>query len=95
MYRSTVINLSTSATDHVVSMTVREKDNPIGKRSGVERMLSFQTLASAAGLRTKKKFHFTTTFCLQDLVNCTYVTGLLFAKIRLKDGGSFSDFSPR
>ena len=75
-------------------MTVREK-SAFGERNGAEKMNRFQTLASAAGLRTKKKFHFTTTFCLQDLVNCTYVTGLIFAKIRLKDGGSFMDFSKR
>ena len=69
-------------------MTVRE-ESAFGKRSGAEKMISFP------GLRTKKKFHFTTTFCLQNLVNCTYVSGLIFAKIRLKDGGSFSDFSHR
>lgn len=53
------------------------------------------TIASAAGLRTKKKFHFEVTFCLQDLLNCTYITGVLFAKIRLKDGGSYADISRR
>ena len=57
-------------------------------------MLSLgQTLASAAGLRPKKKFHFEVTFNLQDLLNCTYVSGVLFAKIRLKEGGHFSHAS--
>lgn len=56
----------------------------------------WSTLASAAGLtRPKKKFHFDVTFCLQDLRNCTYVSGLIFAKIRLKSGGSFSIHSDR
>jgi len=46
-------------------------------------MLSLsQTLA---GLRSKKKFHFDVSFTLQDLVNCTYVTGVIFAKLRLKE----------
>jgi len=57
------------------------------------KMLSLsQTLA---GLRSKKKFHFDVSFTLQDLVNCTYVTGVIFAKLRLKDGGSFTEVSRR
>ena len=56
----------------------------------------WSTLASAAGLaRPKKKFHFNVTFCLQDLRNCTYVSGLMFAKMRLKSGGSFTIHSDR
>ena len=42
----------------------------------------------------KKKFHFDVTFTLQELLNCTYVTGQLFAKVRLKDG-AFSTHSRR
>ena len=54
------------------------------------------SLASAAGLtRPKKKFHFNVCFCLQDLLHCTYVTGVLFAKIKLKDGGNFIESSKR
>ena len=52
----------------------------------VVRMLG-QTLANAAGLRPRKKFHFKVVFKLQELLNCTYVSGVLFAKIRLKEGG--------
>ncbi len=60
-------------------------------------MSMLSSLASAAGLltRQKKKFHFDVTFCLQDLLNCTYVTGVLFAKLRLKDGGNYSEISRR
>ena len=56
----------------------------------------WNTIATAAGLaRPKKKFHFNVSFSLQDLRNCTYVSGLMFAKIRLKNGGSFSVHSDR
>lgn len=56
----------------------------------------WSTLASAAGLtRPKKKFHFNVSFSLQELRNCTYVSGLMFAKVRLKNGGSFSAHSDR
>ena len=59
-------------------------------------MLSFgQSLASAAGLKPRKKFHFDVVFNLQDLLNCTYVSGVLFAKIGLKDGGNFLHMSQR
>lgn len=59
-------------------------------------MLSLgQTLANAAGLRPRKKFHFEVVFKLEELLNCTYVSGVLFAKIRLKDGGHFSYSSQR
>ena len=62
----------------------------------IYKMLSLgQTLASAAGLRPRKKFHFEVVFNLQDLLNCTYVSGVLFAKIRLKEGGHFSHASQR
>ena len=53
------------------------------------------TLATAAGLRTRKKFHFDVSFSLMDLINCTYISGVLFAKARLKDGGSFIEVSRR
>ena len=59
-------------------------------------MLSLgQTLANAAGLRPRKKFHFEVVFKLEELLNCTYVSGVLFAKIRLKEGGHFSYSSKR
>ena len=57
-------------------------------------MLSFgQTIANAAGLKSRKKLHFEVVFKLEDLSNCTYVSGVLFAKIRLKEGGHFSHSS--
>lgn len=54
------------------------------------------SLATAAGLtRTKKKFHFDVNFLLEELLNCTYLTGAIFAKVRLRDGGTFSVISER
>lgn len=54
------------------------------------------SLASAAGLsRPKKKFHFEVSFSLEELLHCTYVAGVIFSKIRLRDGGSFSEISNR
>lgn len=53
------------------------------------------SLATAAGLRPKKKFHFDVNFLLEELLNCTYLTGVIFAKIRLRDGGAFSAISNR
>ena len=53
-----------------------------------------QTLASGLKI-SKKKFHFDVDLCLQELINCTYVSGAVFAKLRLKDGGSFVVLSRR
>ena len=54
------------------------------------------TLASAAGLaKAKKKFRFDVIFSLEDLKNSTFVSGVIFAKVRLKDGGNFSVISER
>ena len=54
------------------------------------------SLANAAGLsRPKKKFHFDVSFRLEELLHCTYVAGLIFSKIRLRDGGTFSEISNR
>jgi hypothetical protein len=59
-------------------------------------MLKLNSLATAAGLtRPKKKFHFDVNFVLEELLNCTYLTGVIFAKIRLRDGGTFSIMSDR
>ncbi len=59
-------------------------------------MALFNSLATAAGLsRPKKKFRFDVSFILEDLINCTYVTGVIFAKVRLREGGTFSDVSRR
>lgn len=65
------------------------------------RVLSLNGLTSSIGgalplaLRSKKKLYFDATFTLQELVNCTFVTGVLFAKIQQKDGGSFNGTSHR
>lgn len=60
----------------------------------LREMLS--SLATAAGLsRPKKKFHFDVQFILEELLNCTFLTGVIFVKIRLRDGGTFSVVSNR
>ena len=65
------------------------------------RMLSLNNLTSSFGaslsnpLRSKKKFHFDVTLNLHELQNCTFVSGVLFAKLQLKDGGSFNGTSDR
>ena len=46
-------------------------------------------------IKSKKKFCFDVIFTLQEIVGCTYVTGVLFAKIQLKDGGTFNGTSHR
>lgn len=54
------------------------------------------SLATAAGLsRPKKKFHFDVSFTLEELKNLTFLTGAIFAKVRLRDGGTFSVISNR
>ena len=60
-------------------------------------MIRLQELTSAIGasLRAKKKFNFDVTFNLLELVNCTFMSGVLFAKVQLKDGGTFSETSDR
>lgn len=69
----------------------------VGERNprAVCRAGKMLSLSQTLGLRSKKKFHFDVSFTLQDLVNCTYVTGVIFAKLRLKDGGSFTEVSRR
>ncbi|GFS09159.1 protein FAM102A-like [Elysia marginata] len=43
----------------------------------------------------KKKFKFQVQLSLEELAAVPYVSGVLFAKVRLNDGGSFTDISPR
>ncbi|XP_032228049.1 protein FAM102B [Nematostella vectensis] len=43
----------------------------------------------------KKKFKFDVGFLLNALTSVPYVSGVIFAKMRLLDGGSFADFSTR
>ena len=43
----------------------------------------------------KKKFKFDANFEVNELTNVPFVNGVLFAKIRLLDGGSFSAHSSR
>lgn len=65
------------------------------------RMLNLNNLTSSIGaslpnpLRSKKKYHFDVTLTLQELENCTFVSGVLYAKLQLKDGGTFNGSSHR
>lgn len=43
----------------------------------------------------KKKFKFHVDFLLADLSDVPFVNAVLFAKVRLLDGGSFCELSPR
>ncbi|XP_074654019.1 early estrogen-induced gene 1 protein-like isoform X8 [Tubulanus polymorphus] len=50
---------------------------------------------SALFMIKRKKYRFQVNFELDELSSFTFVSGIIFAKIRLLDGGSFSEFSPR
>ncbi|RUS87105.1 hypothetical protein EGW08_005105 [Elysia chlorotica] len=43
----------------------------------------------------KKKFKFQVQLSLEELASVPFVSGVLFAKVRLNDGGNFTDISPR
>lgn len=43
----------------------------------------------------KKRYKFSVTFDLEELSSVPFVSGILFAKIRLLDGGSYCDLSDR
>ena len=59
--------------------------------------LSLNSLTSTLGssLRSRKKFQFDVSFELLVLENCTFMTGLVFGKVHLLDGGNFTAFSDR
>lgn len=48
-----------------------------------------------AFMMKKKKYKFTVDLCLEELTAVPFVSAVLFAKVRLLDGGSFSDISSR
>uniref|UniRef100_A0A1B6BZR1 C2 NT-type domain-containing protein n=1 Tax=Clastoptera arizonana TaxID=38151 RepID=A0A1B6BZR1_9HEMI len=48
-----------------------------------------------AFMMKKKKYKFSVDLCLEDLTAVPFVSAVLFAKVRLLDGGSFSDISSR
>ncbi|XP_067826005.1 protein FAM102A isoform X1 [Heptranchias perlo] len=48
-----------------------------------------------AFIMKKKKFKFQTTFSLEELAAVPFVNGVLFCKIRLLDGGDFTQLSSR
>lgn len=43
----------------------------------------------------KKKFKFDVNFKLNELSSVPFVSGVLFAKMRLLEGGSFASYSTR
>ena len=43
----------------------------------------------------KKKFKFGVKLHVKELLSVPFVNGVLFAKVRLMDGGDFTDMSPR
>ena len=43
----------------------------------------------------KKRYKFNVTFGLEELTSVPFLSGMLFAKIRLLEGGTFSEQSTR
>lgn len=58
-----------------------------GRNSAVVGMASFMT--------KKKKYKFQVDICLEELLEVPFISAVLFAKLRLLDGGSFQDHSSR
>lgn len=48
-----------------------------------------------AFMMKKKKYKFSAELNLEELVEVPFVNAVLFAKIRLLDGGSFQEYSSR
>lgn len=48
-----------------------------------------------AFMMKKKKYKFSVEFQLEELVEVPFLNAVLFAKIRLLDGGSFKESSSR
>lgn len=48
-----------------------------------------------AFMMKKKKYKFTVELCLEEITAVPFLNGVLFAKIRLLDGGSFMETSNR
>lgn len=49
----------------------------------------------ASFMTKKKKYKFQVDVCLDELLEVPFVSAVLFAKLRLLDGGSFQDHSSR
>jgi hypothetical protein len=48
-----------------------------------------------AFMTKKKRYKFGVQCCLEELTEVPFVSGLLFAKVRLLDGGNFQEHSSR
>lgn len=48
-----------------------------------------------AFMMKKKKYKFQVEVCLDELMEVPFVSAVLFAKVRLLDGGNFQDHSTR
>jgi hypothetical protein len=48
-----------------------------------------------AFMMKKKKYKFTVELCLEEITAVTFLNGVLFAKVRLLDGGNFVETSSR
>ncbi|KAK6980442.1 hypothetical protein BgiMline_021456 [Biomphalaria glabrata] len=62
-------------------------EDDVQKGQGVTAMIPFMS--------KKKKFKFQVQLGLEELASVPFVTGVLFAKVRLQEGGSFTDVSSR
>lgn len=63
-----------------------ENENP-HRLQQVNKMMSFMS--------KKKRFKFVVNFGLEELSSVPFVSGILFAKLRLLEGGSFMEVSNR
>lgn len=59
------------------------------------RTLQVVTPATMAFMMKKKKYKFQVEVSLDELVEVPFVSAVLFAKVRLLDGGNFQEISTR
>lgn len=54
-----------------------------------------EVYSEMAFMMKKKKYKFTVELCLEEITAVPFLNGVLFAKVRLLDGGSFMETSSR
>ncbi|KAK9700566.1 hypothetical protein QE152_g31180 [Popillia japonica] len=61
----------------------------------VSYMTNGRSTTMTSFMTKKKKYKFTVEICLEELLEVPFVSAVLFAKLRLLDGGNFQDHSSR
>ena len=64
-------------------------------RTTVECLSKIRAFRNMAFIMKKKKYKFQVELQLDELVEVPFLNAVLFAKIRLMDGGSFQEYSSR